>query len=392
MSHLDRARVLTSFSSKELKEICKANDLKGYSSLSKQNLIDFVLQNLSDEDVKEILIEKGIISEDEVTDEEILVSMNKLRKVDDKRYLTYIMQSLNVKELKTLCKEYYLEDCSRHTKKNDLIEYILDSLSEEEHRRVLYNNELKVISKELDLAIKKINGEDRESVAEINIVNPENHEVEISFKGWSWDSKSYISITPANINDPERDCDCRIGSNMGFCSHFWVGIIFSLKENFFQLSDWTLTKLPDNFKELIEPIHLSTTGSVRGQPRAAEKIKLVDESSDSAILAKFIDQPITIYKGEISKLEERQSEFQDHISIFYHVTLSDVRMGPRIYRKMDFAEEDIVQVDKLKLRISQKLQTEIDLKIDDKISTNGKLDQDSFWGILVKNIRKIQKL
>ncbi|MFX1477711.1 MAG: Rho termination factor N-terminal domain-containing protein [Promethearchaeota archaeon] len=389
MSHFDRARVLNTFSSKELKEICKDNDLKGYSSLSKQNLIDFVLQNLSDEIVKEILIAKGIISEDEVTDEKVLSSMNKLRKVDDRRYLTYIMQSLNVKELKVVCKEYYLEECSRHTKKKDLIEYIIDSLSEEEHRRVLYNYELKVISKELDLALKKINGEDRESVAEINIVNPENHEVEISFKGWNWDTKSYISITPGNINDPERDCDCRIGSNMGFCSHFWVGVILSLKENFFQLSDWTLTKLPDNFKELIEPIQLSTSGIGRGQPRAA---KLVDESSDSTILTKFIDKPITIYKGEISEIEERQSEFQDHISVFYHVTLSNIRIGPRIYRNIDFKEEDIVEVDKLKLRISQNLQTENDLKINDKISVNGKLEKDSFWGIIVKNIRKVQKL
>ena len=34
---------------------------------------------------------------------------------------------------------------------------------------------------------------------------------------------------------------------MGFCNHFWVGFIFSLKEKYFTLSDWTLTPIPSDF-------------------------------------------------------------------------------------------------------------------------------------------------
>lgn len=392
MSYLDKARVLHSFTSKELKEICKDNNLKGYSSLSKPNLIDFILQNLSEDNVKEILMEKGKISEDEVTDEEIIASLNKLRKIDNKAYLTYLLQSLNVKELRALCKEYYLEDCSRYSKKSDLLDYILDSLSEEEHQRVLYNNELEIISKEINLALKKINGEDRENILEINIVNPENHEVEISFKGWNWDTKSYLSITPSNINDPERDCDCRTGANMGFCSHFWVGFILSLKEEYFNLSDWTLTKLPDNLEELIDPIKLSAARTGEERPRSNDKRRLVDESSDSAVLMKFLNNSITIYEGEILDIVERQSDFQGNVTIYYHITLKDVRLGPRVYRKSDFREEDIVDIEKLKIRISEKLQNDQKLKVNDKLSINGKLDKDNFWGILVKNIRKVQKL
>ncbi|MFX0080706.1 MAG: Rho termination factor N-terminal domain-containing protein [Candidatus Hodarchaeota archaeon] len=313
------------------------------------------------------------------------------RKLDNKKYLNYLLHSLNVDDLKKICRDFEIKGFSR-LKKSELIEFVLDSLSEEELGDLLDQKELEIILDGINLALKKINGEDRESVSEINIVNPENHEIEISFKGFNWEVSSFLSITPKNIDDPDRDCDCRIGSNMGFCSHFWVGFILSLKEGFFNLKDWTLTNLPDDFEDRIKPLKISTAGIGGEQLHEAGKISLIDESSDSALLIKFLNISITVYEGEILDIVERQSDFQGNVTTYYHITLKDVKLGPRIYRKGDFREEDIVNVEKLKIRVSEKLQNDNNLKVNEKLSINGKLDKDNFWGIIVKNIRKVQKL
>ena len=389
MSYIDKSKILNSLSAKELKEICKDNDLKGYSSLSKAKLIEFIFKNLMEDTIENILIEKGIISEDETSDDEILVTMNTSRKIDDKAYLSYLLLSLNVKELRGLCKDFFLEDCSRYTKKADLLEYILDSLSEEEHRRLLYNKELEVISKEIETALKKINGEDRESIEAIKIVSPDLHEIEILFKGFNWESTSFLSITKDNIDNPERDCDCRIGSNMGFCNHFWVGFIFSLKEGYFKVSDWTLTLLPEGFEEKIQSIKLSKGRTAEGD---GEAVSLVDESSESFLLLNHVGKSITVYEGEVEDILEKQQDFQGNITVYYVVTLKNARFGPRVQKKSDFREEDIVNIDKLKLRISENLNTEHNLKEGDKIGGNGKLTKDNFLGFIVKNIRKIEKV
>ncbi len=310
------------------------------------------------------------------------------RQLDNKTYMKYLLQSLNVDKLKQICRDFEIKGFSK-LKKSELIEFILDSLAEEELEEFIKQKELELISDGINSALKIIDGKERETITEIKIVNPKNHEVEIKFKGFNWETVSYLSITPENINDPERDCDCRIGSNLGFCGHFWVGFILSLKEGHFKLSDWTLTKLPDNFEELIKPIKISTSAT---SARGARTRSLVDESSDNVILMEFLGKSITIYEGNISEVVERQSEFQGNVSIYYHITLEDVRLGPRISRKGDYREEDIIQVDKLKIRVSEKLQKENKLKPKDKIKVNGKLDKDNFWGIMVKNIRKVEKI
>ena len=53
------------------------------------------------------------------------------RKVDDHTYLNYLMQSLNVDDLKDICREYGIKGYSR-LKKAELLDFIIDSLAEEE--------------------------------------------------------------------------------------------------------------------------------------------------------------------------------------------------------------------------------------------------------------------
>ncbi len=313
------------------------------------------------------------------------------RQVDNDTYLKYLFQSLTVDELKQICRDFGIKGFSKF-KRADLISFILDTLAEEEIEETIKQKELGIISKEINLAIKKINGEDRETITEIKIINPENHEIEITFSGFNWKVGSFLSITPNNIKDPERDCDCRVGSNMGLCSHFWVGLILTLKEGYFNLKDWTLTELPENFEEVISPIKISTPHTGDESATVSSKRSLIDESSDSAGLMKYINSSVSIYEGEILNIVEKQSEFQGNISVYYQLMLKNVRLGPRIARKSDYHEDNIITVKELNVRISEKLQNDNHLIEKDKIKVNGKLDKDSFSGIMVKNIRKVQKL
>ncbi len=313
------------------------------------------------------------------------------RKIEDKTYLNYLLQSLNVGDLKQICRDFNIKGFSKW-KKVEIIENILSFLSEEEQKELIKEKELDIISDSLDLAIKKIKGIEREKLSAIRIVNEEEHLVEIDFEGFNWNSSSYLAINPQNIDNPERDCDCRIGANMGFCSHFWVGFILSLKRNYFQLKDWTLTILPEDLEKKIQNIEISVISSEQDKAKV-EVLSLVDTSSDDAELLKRLDQSITIYEGEIVKIEKKQQQFQDIVTVYYLGALNNVRFGPRSQKKSDFKEEEISTIDQLNIRISEKLFEELNLKEGEKITTNGKLTRDNFLNLyVVKNIRKITKI
>ena len=173
------------------------------------------------------------------------------RSVDNQVYLGYILQTLQVNDLKEVCKEFEIRGYSKLSKQK-IIEFLCDNLSQEEILTFLKERELGLISSEIAKALLTINKKSEEKIVKIRIVNPDLNEVEITFETFRWGGSSFLSITEDNIDDPERDCICRIGSNMGFCSHFWIGFIYSLKKGFFKLSDWKLTVLPRNFKEMIK--------------------------------------------------------------------------------------------------------------------------------------------
>jgi len=307
------------------------------------------------------------------------------REIDDKTYLNFLLQSLNVDDLKQICRDFEIKGFSK-LKKSELIDFILDSLAEEEFKELLKQKELEIISNGINLALKKINGEDRESIADIKIVNPNEHEIELQFKGWNWEVSSFLSITPTNINNPERDCDCRIGSEMGFCSHFWIGFIYSLKQGWFKINDWTLTILPEGFEDRLKNITLA-------EARIGEKSEiLIDETSTEGKLMSYVNSRITIYEGEISDIERRESEFQGNITIFYLITLKNVRFGPQLKKKSDYNEDDIDTIENLRIRVSEIAFEKAQISVSDKISCNGGVNKDNFWGLMLKRVSKLQKL
>ncbi|MBD3195872.1 MAG: hypothetical protein GF317_12495 [Candidatus Lokiarchaeota archaeon] len=313
--------------------------------------------------------------------------------MDNRTYLTYLLPALNVKELKQICRDFKIKGYSR-LKKAELIEFILDSLAEEEMKDLIKQREMDIISQEINDAFNIINGKDRETIAKINVVNPDLNEIELMFKGFNWNVGSFISITENNIKNPDRDCDCRVGSNMGFCKHFWVGFIFSLKNNFFELSDWTLTPLPDGFKDKLDSLQIKESQDVgkKEDDDDDEEMILINKDSDQALLMANLNSRITIYEGEVEEIEKRKSEFQDHETTYYMVILKNVKFGPQIKRKSDYDEDKIQIIDNLRVRLSELKYEKAKPEKGDKLTLNGTVDKDNFWGYMIKRSTKVKTL
>ena len=297
------------------------------------------------------------------------------REIDDKTYLNFLLQSLNIDDLKQICRDFEIKGFSKF-KKSELIDFILDSFAEEELKDLIEQKEGDIISSEINTAIKKISGEDRESLTNIKVVNDKNHEIELDFKGFNWKSSSYLSITSNNIHDPERDCDCRVGANMGLCNHFWVGFIYSLKKSYFTLSDWKLTTLPKDFEKIVENIVIKDG-------------KLINEGAASSLLARH--KRITIYEAEITAIEEKEDDFQGNITTYNLITLKDIEFGPQLKKKSDYRKEDIDNLDELKIRVSGNLFASDKFKLGDKITCNGGVNKDRMLGFMLKRVTGLKK-
>ncbi|TXT65537.1 MAG: hypothetical protein BAJALOKI1v1_420015 [Promethearchaeota archaeon] len=367
----------------QLKEICRDFNISGYSDLNKGDLVTRILRTLSEKNITDILIQKGIIKEEIPSQEDIMKKVDSDRKIDNRTYLNYLLQSLTKKQLSQICRDFLITNYSGKSKP-DLIEFILDSLAEEEYARLIYNKELDIISDGIESAIQKIQGKDREHIKKMEIVNPDLHELELEFKGWKWEVTSFLSITENNMNNPDRDCDCRIGSAGGFCSHFWIGFIVSLKEGFLKLEDWTLTKLPEDFEARIKSLKLQTRAvSKKDDDEDKSELIIIDQESEQGKLMKYLDKRITIYQSEIIGIERVESEIKVSdeeviTTIYYIIDLKDIEFGPQIKRKKDFDEKKLQKLETLKVRLSDKKYGDVSIQKGDAFGCNGTVTYDDF--------------
>jgi hypothetical protein len=312
------------------------------------------------------------------------------REIEDRKYLRYLLQSLNKDDIKQICRDYAIRGYSKYNKV-DLIEFVLDSLAMEEIQKVINEKEEQIISKEFNTALDIINGKARESLEKISIVNPDRNEIELSFKGFNWTVGSFLSITKNNIENPMRDCDCRSGSNMGLCEHFWVGFIFSLKKGFFDLSEWSLTPFPEKFKERIDSITISFQDEEQ-ESKEEQTAILIDENSDTSQLMEYIGSRITVLESEIDEVLKQESEFQEIITVYYVLKVKNAKFVPQVDKKSDVEDEEIVEVESLNIRISENAYETIKPQEGDKFGCNGAVNRDNFWGFILKRATKYEIL
>ena len=163
---------------------------------------------------------------------------------------------------------------------------------------------------------------------------------------------------------------------MGFCNHFWVGFIYSLKKGYFKLSDWKTTTLPKDFGKKVEGIVIKDGN-------------LINEGAPSSVLARH--KRITIYDAEITAIEEKEDEFQGNITPYYLITLKDIEFGPQLKKKSDYRKEDIENLDDLKIRVSENLFASDKFKSGDKITCNGGVNKDFRLGYILKRVTALKK-
>lgn len=403
MSDVNIRKALGSLKVDELKDICRNYGISGYSSLKKAEIVTLIIKTLNPNNLDDILKKNQMIPEESVPYEEIKDTIETGRVIDNQEYLNLLLQSLTTDDLKQICRDFSIRGYSKY-KKLELIEFILDSLAIEEQAKLLYDKELEIISDGIETALNKIRGEDRETLKYIRIANEEKHDIELHFSGMGWEINTFLSINEGNIENPMRDCECRVGGNMGFCSHFWVGFIFSLKRGFFELKHWSLTRLPENFEKNIDSVEIEEI-SIDKDEKTEEAYILVDVSTDDYELAAFEGKAITVYEGEIDSIERKTQVFQEITTIYYMLELKGVKIGPRVKKKSDFKEENIFTIDFLTLRASQNLmeaeeendestpleEIELEFHKGDVLKFNGRLDYDNFLKMyVIKNVRKIE--
>ena len=182
-----------------------------------------------------------------------IVDLDTKRKVKDDVYLNYLLLSLNKDDLKQICRDYYIRGYS-NLKRDRLIEYLKKSLLEEERHEVIKKIEYQIIKKEIGTAFRKIKFLENEKIFNVSVKDKTSNKIELEFRGFNWEIYSQVDINATNIDDPFRRCDCRIGKNKGFCNHFWIGVIYSLKEKYFKVADWTLTTLPSDFEQNLSQV------------------------------------------------------------------------------------------------------------------------------------------
>ena len=171
--------------------------------------------------------------------------------IENSLYLKYLLQSYNIPKLKEICKEYEIKGYSK-LKKQELISFIIDNLSEEEIQEYIHAYEQKIIDSEFEIGLSIIRTYRPEEPLSLKVINKELSEIETTYKGKNWVTTSFLSINATNINNPERDCDCTTGANMGFCPHFWCNWLFSYRKGYFKLSEWTLTPFPSKLHTILK--------------------------------------------------------------------------------------------------------------------------------------------
>ncbi len=175
------------------------------------------------------------------------------RKLQAKTYLKYLVQLFTINELNGICRRFSLLPGNKCTREG-LITQICESLEDFNIRDVIRDNERRIVSiglKEALLFIKKLKSElDKEKLL-IKLIHDTLIEAIFNY-GKNAEFRSILDLKLEEISDPIRMCDCTIGQKKGFCSHFWVCLIFAFKLNLISLQDWNLTILPKNFKDLLK--------------------------------------------------------------------------------------------------------------------------------------------
>jgi hypothetical protein len=177
------------------------------------------------------------------------------RSIDTDEYLTILLQSLTIDQLKQICREKEIKGYSNY-RKDGLITFIILNLDDYEKHRFLIANELKIINSEIKEAVRIILNKSKEKLTDIQI-DEARKEIELRFESPHWKTTNFAEFQNGSLSNPPRDCDCRVGSANGFCAHFWIAFFLAIQKNFFFLREWHVTNLPSNLSKIISKLSIT---------------------------------------------------------------------------------------------------------------------------------------
>ncbi len=304
----------------------------------------------------------------------VILDLDTRRTMNDGSYLQCLFQSLNMENIKEICREYKISGYSRYNRQR-LLEYTINRLSNEQKRLLIANLEYQIITEGVERAFKKINNEDSEYIKSIEIEQKkeDNFDIKITFSRLNWETTTKISVIEKNILFPRKYCECVIGSNQGFCSHFWVGFIFCLKSGYLSLSDWTMTLIPKNFEERLNLIDIITTES--GEKR------LINKNSDTSFLVEHLNTLVYVHSATLSIFEKRQYTWKGKIITYYLNQLQNV-----VIDTSEIKSKNAKKLKTLHVYFNENAYNLYQLQEGTKIKVSGQVTFDSYSGFLLKNI------
>ncbi len=93
-----------------------------------------------------------------------------------------------------------------------------------------------------------------------------------------------------------------------------------------------------------------------------------------------------IFDAEVTSIEQRESKYQDEVTVFYLVGLKGGTVAPDAKKSTEhkpFAE--------IRARLSDTIMEETKLAPGDRITFNGRLKDDKYFGLMLQNVKKVTK-
>jgi hypothetical protein len=169
-----------------------------------------------------------------------------------KEHITTIIKNWNEYCKANDLKESMIRGYSKF-KKDELIDFILSSLADEEKQNILANIQESYIDELFKIAKDYIEGNaEREK---LQTIKPLKNGLKLEFKGWQWENETVIELSKDNTMT-YYNCSCRTGQMGGFCPHLFTGILTLINDEKFNLERFPFA-IPAASLELIEALKIN---------------------------------------------------------------------------------------------------------------------------------------
>ena len=163
----------------------------------------------------------------------------------------YLLAFTN-QSLKDICKIYKIKGFSK-LNKEEIIDLILKSIPKTTFDSFLNDIEEKSLIMTISLVPKYFTKENPTKLEVIHFDDKDNI-LNLKFKGFRWEIDTNLQFLNLNKrNEPltlKFNCTCEYAKDEGFCSHFWLGLMWAFQKFSIENSRWNKTKLPAIFNEL----------------------------------------------------------------------------------------------------------------------------------------------